>query len=82
MKNFLSTFVVCFIGCCVLLFFFASLLSNLWVLLTLAALFFAALITLFAHQEERMDALEKRLEQLEKGEKPPAAEELPASETL
>lgn len=75
MKSFLSAFAVCLIGCLLLLFFSTVLFKSLWPLAVLASMFLAALINLLLRQEERLESLEKRIEQLEKDGEPSAGEE-------
>ena len=63
MKVFLGIFVICFL---VLMLALNAILSNAWLLIATMATVIAALITVLYFQQEKLDALEKRLEQIEK----------------
>ena len=65
MKVFLGIFVICFLF---LMLALNAILSNAWVLIAAIAAVVAALITVLYFQQEKIDTLEKRLEQLEKRE--------------
>ena len=66
MKNFLAIFAVCFISCCIFLFFFGSLLfENIWVLIVFAAFFAAVIITAFMHHETKIEELAAQIKTLE-----------------
>ncbi|RPF54337.1 hypothetical protein [Aquisalibacillus elongatus] len=65
MKEFVGTFFACLVICYVATFFFAYLiLENIWIIVTLIALFLSVLITIFIKQETRIEELEKRVEKL------------------
>ena len=63
MKVFLGLFVICFL---VLMFTLEPILRNAWVLIAVIAAVVAAVITVLYFQQEKIDTLEKRLEELEK----------------
>lgn len=68
MKNFLSTFFICLVLCAVLTFFFAGIfIGNIWRIMVLVAFLLSLLITAFMHQDTRIEALEKKIEQLQNG---------------
>ncbi len=62
MKVFLGIFVICVL---VLILALNALLSNAWALIAAVAAVVAALITVLYFQQEKINALEKRMEQLE-----------------
>jgi len=62
MKVFLGIFMICFL---VLMLTLEPILRNTWVLIAAIAAVMAAVITVLYFQQERIDTLEKRLEQLE-----------------
>ena len=65
MRIFFSMFLLCFI----LLLFTLNLMSqNAWVLIAIVSAVIAAILTALYFQLEKLEALEKRLEQLEKTE--------------
>ena len=65
MKNFFASFLGCLLLCFIVAFFFGGLLmSNIWAILILVALFLAILITAFLSQDARMEELEKKISQL------------------
>ena len=70
MKGCLGYFAACFVGLLVLLFFFGSI---PWAALAVVALVMAAAISAFVEQSDRIDALQRRVEELEAGERPPQA---------
>ena len=61
MKVFLGIFVICFL---VLMLALNAILSNAWLLIAAIAAVIAAFITVLYFQQEKIDSLEKRLEQL------------------
>lgn len=63
MKGFLGTFLVCLVALFLLLFFGAPLLSNGYLLLVLAALALAALLQGYMNLSERIERLEKKLDE-------------------
>ena len=63
MKVFPGIFVICFL---VLMLTLEPILRNAWVLIAVIAAVIAALITALYFQQEKLNALEKRLEELEK----------------
>ena len=65
MKVFLGIFVICFL---VLTLALNAILSNAWLLIAAIAAVIAAFITVLYFQQEKIDSLEKRLEQLENNE--------------
>ena len=65
MKVFLGIFVICFL---VLMLALNAILSNAWLLIAAIAAVIAAFITVLYFQQEKIDSLEKRLEQLENNE--------------
>ena len=65
MRIFFSIFLLCFI---VLLFTLNLMYQNAWVLIAIVSLVIAAILTALYFQQEKLDALEKRLEKLEKAE--------------
>ena len=66
MKNFLSTFAICFVLCGIFLFFGGFLiLSNLWLTVALAALVISLLICAFLSLEGKIEEVEGRLRALE-----------------
>ena len=69
MKNYLITFLIWIILAVLFAFFFAGLIVNagIYFVAILLALVGAAITCAFEHQAERIDSLEKRLEEL--GEK-------------
>ena len=62
MKVFFGIFIICFL---VLMLALNAILSNAWLLIAAIAAVIAAFITVLYYQQERLEALEKRLEQLE-----------------
>ena len=66
MRIFFSIFLLCFI---VLLFTLNLMYQNAWVLIAIVSIVIAAILTALYFQQEKLDALEKRLEKLEKTEK-------------
>lgn len=66
MKKFIGTFVICLILCYVFLFFGGALIfENFGATLVLVALIIAVLITMFVHQEIKIEELEARIKTLE-----------------
>ncbi len=65
MRMFLSIFLLCFI---LLLFTLNLMYQNAWVLIAIVSAVIAAILTALYFQQEKLEALEKRLEQLEKTE--------------
>ena len=65
MRIFFSIFLLCFI---VLLFTLNLMYQNAWVLIAIVSIVIAAILTALYFQQEKLDALEKRLEKLEKAE--------------
>ena len=65
MRIFFSIFLRCFI---VLLFTLNLMYQNAWVLIAIVSIVIAAILTALYFQQEKLDALEKRLEKLEKKE--------------
>ena len=65
MRIFFSIFLLCFI---VLLFTLNLMYQNAWVLIAIVSIVIAAILTALYFQQEKLDALEKRLEKLEKTE--------------
>lgn len=66
MKNFLSTFAICFILCGIFLFFGGFLiLLNPWLTVALIALVISLLICAFLSLEDKIEELEGRLRTLE-----------------
>ena len=65
MRIFFSIFLLCFI---VLLFTLNIMYQNAWVLIAIVSIVIAAILTALYFQQEKLDALEKRLEKLEKKE--------------
>ena len=65
MKVFLGMFVLCFLA---LLLTLEPILRNAWELIAVIAAVLAACITVLYFQQEKIDTLEKRLEQLENKE--------------
>lgn len=63
MKEFWGTFMVCLVALFLLLFFGAPLLSNVYLLLVLAALALAALLQGYMNLSERIERLEKKLDE-------------------
>ena len=65
MRMFFSMFLLCFI---LLLFTLNLMYQNAWVLIAIVSAIIAAILTALYFQQEKLEALEKRLEQLEKTE--------------
>lgn len=65
MRMFFSMFLLCFI---LLLFTLNLMYQNAWVLIAIVSAVIAAILTALYFQQEKLEALEKRLEQLEKTE--------------
>ena len=65
MRIFFSIFLLCFI---LLLFTLNLMYQNAWVLIAVVSAVIAAMLTALYFQQEKLEALEKRLEQLEKTE--------------
>ena len=65
MRMFFSMFLICFI---LLLFTLNLMYQNAWVLIAIVSAVIAAILTALYFQQEKLEALEKRLEQLEKTE--------------
>ena len=65
MRIFFSIFLLCFI---LLLFTLNLMYQNAWVLIAIVSAIIAAILTALYFQQEKLEALEKRLEQLEKTE--------------
>lgn len=65
MRMFFSMFLLCFI---LLLFTLYLMYQNPWVLIAIVSAVIAAILTALYFQQEKLEALEKRLEQLEKTE--------------
>lgn len=71
MKNFLETFVISLISCYIFLFFGGILiLENFWATLIFVAFIIAILITVFIHQETKIEELETRIKTLESKSEP------------
>ena len=71
MKKFLGTFATSLILCYIFLFFGGVLVfGNIWATLVLAALIIAILITVFIHQETKIEELEARINKLESQHEP------------
>lgn len=71
MKSFLSTFIACLILCVVLMFFFAGFfIGSIWRTVVLIAFLLSLLVTAFMHQDARIEALEKKIAQLQNGDEP------------
>ena len=65
MRILFSIFLLCFI---VLLFTLNLMYQNAWVLIAIVSIVIAAILTALYFQQEKLDALEKRLEKLKKTE--------------
>ena len=65
MRIFFSLYLLCFI---VLLLVLNLMYQNAWVLIAIVSAVISAILTVLYFQQEKLDALEKRLEQLEKTE--------------
>ncbi|WP_069999954.1 hypothetical protein [Cellulosilyticum sp. I15G10I2] len=66
MKNFLGTFAISLILCYIFLFFGGVLIfESFWAILVFVALIIAILITVFIHQETKIEELESRIKTLE-----------------
>ena len=65
MRIFFSIFLLCLI---LLLFTLNLMYQNPWVLIAIVSAVIAAILTALYSQQEKLEALEKRLEQLEKTE--------------
>ena len=65
MRIFFRIFLLCFI---VLLFTLNLMYQNAWVLIAIVSIVIAAILTALYFQQEKLEALEKRLEKLEKTE--------------
>ncbi|MGI6227357.1 MAG: hypothetical protein ACOYJ1_13995 [Peptococcales bacterium] len=66
MKNFLGTFAISLILCYIFLFFGGVLIfENFWAILVFVAFIIAILITVFIHQETKIEELEARIKTLE-----------------
>ena len=63
MKVFLGNFVICFL---MLMFTVELLINNIWIGISAGAVVLAAIISVLYFQQEKIDALEKRIEQMEK----------------
>ena len=71
MKNFLGTFVLCLILCYIFLFFGGILIfENFGAILVFVALIITILITVFIHQETKIEELEERIKILESQSEP------------
>lgn len=71
MKDFLGTFAISLILCYIFLFFGGVLIfENFWAILVFAALIIAILITVFIHQETKIEELEGRIKTLESKSEP------------
>lgn len=70
-KAFLGTFTVCLVVLFLLLFFGAPLLSNVYLLLVLAALALAALLQGYMNLSDRIERLEKKLAEREGSQSSP-----------
>lgn len=65
MKNFISTFFACLLLWAVGAFFLGTfVMHNVFTLLVAVSLITAAAITLYTNQEDRIEALEKKIEEL------------------
>ena len=75
MKKFLMTFFICLVLVFVFMFFGGSVLLDLsrhfYAFLVFIALILAVLISAFAAQSEKLEALEKRIQELENNERGP-----------
>lgn len=66
MKGFFGTFIMCLVLCYVFLFFGGGIiLGNIWAALVFVALIITILITIFIHQETKIEELETRIKTLE-----------------
>lgn len=66
MKSFFGTFIMCLVLCYVFLFFGGGIiLGNIWAALVFVALIITILITIFIHQETKIEELETRIKTLE-----------------
>jgi uncharacterized membrane protein YciS (DUF1049 family) len=71
MKNFMGTFAMSLILCCIFLFLGGVLIfENLWATLVFVALIITILITVFIHQETKIEDLEARIKTLESQSEP------------
>ncbi|HHY41565.1 MAG TPA: hypothetical protein GX514_01765 [Thermoanaerobacterales bacterium] len=71
MKNFLETFLISLISCYIFLLFGGILIfENFWATLVLVAFIIAILITVFIHQETKIEELEARIKTLESKSEP------------
>ena len=71
MKSFLGTFAISLILCYIFLFFGGILIfQNLWAMLFFAAFIITILITVFIHQETKIEELEARIKTLESKNEP------------
>jgi len=71
MKSFLGTFALSLILCYIFLFFGGILIfENFWAILVFVALIIAILITVFIHQETKIEELEARIKTLESKSEP------------
>jgi len=66
MKSFGTTFLICYVVCCVLLFFFGQFFfDNIWLLMAIPALLLAIGVGGYVENAEKIEKLEKRIEELE-----------------
>ncbi|MDD4568633.1 MAG: hypothetical protein PHE70_00685 [Tepidanaerobacteraceae bacterium] len=71
MRDFLGTFAISLILCYVfLLFGGVFIFENFWAILVLVAFIIAILITVFIHQETKIEELEARIKTLESQSEP------------
>ena len=71
MKKFIGTFAISLILCYLFLFFGGVMIfENFWAILVLVAFIIAILITVFTHQETKIEELEARIKTLESKNEP------------
>jgi low affinity Fe/Cu permease len=73
MKSFLGTFAISLILCYIFLFFGGVLIfENFWAIIVFIALSIAIVVTVFIHQETKIEELESRIKTLESQNEPKA----------
>ncbi|MEL7650101.1 MAG: hypothetical protein AAGU76_18615 [Sedimentibacter sp.] len=67
MKDFIAVFIMCFVACVVVTFFFGGfILENIWGAFFVVSLVLSIIANGFINQDSRINELEKKIEQLMK----------------
>ncbi|WP_313340460.1 hypothetical protein [Sedimentibacter sp.] len=69
MKDFIALFIVCFVICLIVIFFTGGIIfTNIWAIIALISMILAIIAKNFINQSDKIEELEKKIEQLLKDE--------------